>query len=74
VKFKITDVIRDRIYKLLESLYSYVGIVLVRKIEPWAIWLNRFWCLMINTTYGLMRLLVFMLVVHTMLRLLGLRQ
>jgi hypothetical protein len=41
---------------------------------PRAIWLNRFWCLMINTTYGPMCLLVFMFVVHMMLRLLGLRQ
>jgi hypothetical protein len=39
-----------------------------------AIWLNRVWCLMINTTCGLMCLLVFMFVVHRMLRLLGLRQ
>jgi hypothetical protein len=38
------------------------------------IWLNRFWCLMINITYGLMRLLVFVFVVHRMLKLLGPRQ
>jgi hypothetical protein len=31
---------------------------------PRAIWLNRFWCLMINITYGLMCLLVFVFVVH----------
>ena len=41
---------------------------------PRAIWLNRFWCLMINITCGLMCLLVFMFVVHRMLRLLGLRK
>jgi hypothetical protein len=41
---------------------------------PWVIWLNRFWCLMISITCGLMCLLVFMLVVHRMLRLFGLRQ
>jgi hypothetical protein len=41
---------------------------------PRVIWLNRFWCLMINITCGLMCLLVFMFVVHRMLRLLGLRQ
>jgi hypothetical protein len=35
---------------------------------PRAIWLNRFWCLMINTTCGLMCLLVFMFVVHRMLK------
>jgi hypothetical protein len=40
---------------------------------PWAICLNRFWCLMINITCGLMCLLVFMIVVHMMLKLLGLR-
>jgi hypothetical protein len=40
---------------------------------PRAIWLNRFWCLMINITCGLMCLLVFMLVVHRMLKLFGLR-
>jgi hypothetical protein len=38
---------------------------------PRAIWLNRFWCLMINMTYGLMCLLVFVLIVHKMLKLLG---
>jgi hypothetical protein len=40
---------------------------------PRAIWLNRFWCLMINITYGLMCLPMFMFVVHRMLKLLGLR-
>jgi hypothetical protein len=40
---------------------------------PRAIWLNRFWCLMINITCGLMCLLVFIFVVHRMLKLLGLR-
>jgi hypothetical protein len=40
---------------------------------PQAIWLNRFCCLMINITCGLMCLLVFMFVVHRMLKLLGLR-
>jgi hypothetical protein len=38
---------------------------------PWAIWLNRFWCLVINITCGLMCFLVFVFVVHTMLKLLG---
>jgi hypothetical protein len=38
---------------------------------PRAIWLNRFWCLMINITCGLMYLLVFVFVVHRMLKLLG---
>jgi Na+-driven multidrug efflux pump len=37
------------------------------------IWLNRFWCLMINITCGLMCLLVFVFVVHRMLKLLGQR-
>jgi hypothetical protein len=37
----------------------------------WAIWLNMFWCLMINITYGLMNLLMFVFVVHRMLKLLG---
>ena len=40
---------------------------------PQTIWLNRFWCLMINITCGLMCLLVFMFIVHRMLKLLGLR-
>jgi hypothetical protein len=44
-----------------------------KKNVPRAIWLNRFWCLMINTTCGLMCLLVFMFVVHRMLKLVGLR-
>jgi hypothetical protein len=41
---------------------------------PHVIWLNRFLCLMINTTCVLMCLLVFIFVVHRMLRLLRLRQ
>jgi hypothetical protein len=36
-----------------------------------AIWLNKFWCLMINITCGLICLLVFVFVVHRMLNLLG---
>jgi hypothetical protein len=35
---------------------------------PQAIWLKRFWCLMINITRELMCLLVFMFVVHMMLK------
>jgi hypothetical protein len=40
---------------------------------PRAIWLNRFWCLMINIICGLTCLLVFVFVfvVHKMLKLLG---
>jgi hypothetical protein len=34
--------------------------------RPRAIWLNRFWCLKINITCGLMYLLVFVFVVHKM--------
>jgi hypothetical protein len=33
---------------------------------PRAIWLKRFWCLMINITCGLMCLLVFVFIVHKM--------
>jgi FtsZ-binding cell division protein ZapB len=33
---------------------------------PRVIWLNRFWCLLINITYRLMCLLVFMIIVHRM--------
>jgi hypothetical protein len=39
--------------------------------RPRVIWLNRFWCLMINITFRLMCLLVFMFIVHIMLKLLG---
>jgi hypothetical protein len=35
---------------------------------PQAIWLNEFWCLMINTTCELMCLLVFMFIVQRMRR------
>jgi hypothetical protein len=41
---------------------------IVRKNGPRSIWLNEFWCLMINTTCELMCLLVFMFVVHRMRR------
>jgi hypothetical protein len=40
----------------------------VRKNGPRAIWLNEFWCLMINTTCELICLLVFMFIVHRMRR------
>jgi hypothetical protein len=45
--------------------------VFCKENGPRVIWLNRFWCLMINITCGLMCLLVFMIVVHRMLKLLG---
>jgi uncharacterized membrane protein len=35
---------------------------------PRAIWLIEFWCLMINTTCGLICLLVFIIIVHRMRR------
>jgi hypothetical protein len=41
---------------------------------PRAIWLNEFWCLMINIIRELMCLLVFVFVVHRMLELLALDQ
>jgi hypothetical protein len=41
--------------------------------RPRAIWLKRFWCLMINITCVVMSLLVFMFVVNRMLKWLGLR-
>jgi hypothetical protein len=37
---------------------------------PRGIWLNEFWCLMINTVRELMNFLVFVFVVHMMLKLL----
>jgi hypothetical protein len=40
---------------------------------PWAIWLIEFWCLMNNTIRELISFLVFMIVVHRMQDLLGLR-
>jgi hypothetical protein len=49
------------------------GCGLCKENKPQAIWINRFWCLMINIICGLMCLLVFMFVVHRMLKLLGLR-
>jgi hypothetical protein len=33
-----------------------------------AIWLKKIWCLMANITRGLMCLLVFMIIVHKMLK------
>jgi hypothetical protein len=33
---------------------------------PQAFWLIEFWCLMINTTCGLISLLVFIIIVHRM--------
>jgi hypothetical protein len=35
---------------------------------PQAFWLIEFWCLMINTTCGLICLLVFIIIVHRMQR------
>jgi hypothetical protein len=54
------------------KMVSFLHLVhLFKENGPQAIWLNRFWCLMINITYGLIYLLVFMIVVHRMLKLLG---
>jgi hypothetical protein len=39
---------------------------LCKENGPRAIWLNEFWCLMINTIRELMCLLMFMFVVHRM--------
>jgi hypothetical protein len=55
------------------NLFRELVLLPCKENEPWAIWLNRFWCLMINITYELMCLLVFMFVVHKMLKLLELR-
>jgi hypothetical protein len=54
--------------------HDYYILAYCKENGPPVIWLNRFSCLMINTTCGLMCLLVFMFVVHMMLRLLGLKQ
>jgi hypothetical protein len=53
-------------FNLTKSCYKENG--------PRAIWPNMFWCLKINITYGLMCLLVFMFVVHRMLKLPGLKE
>jgi hypothetical protein len=50
------------------TLAGVIGNYLCKKNGPRVIWLNRFWCLMINITYGLMCLLVFMIIVHRMLK------
>jgi hypothetical protein len=60
-------------------LFSCFGCVVInhqkggdcKENGPRAIWLNEFWCLMINTIRELLYLLVFMFVVHMMLELLG---
>jgi hypothetical protein len=44
---------------------------LCKENGPRAIWLNEFWCLMINIIRELMNCLVFVFVVHRMLKLLG---
>jgi hypothetical protein len=59
---------------LVVTSNSHFDGLLVTKYKengPKAIWLNRFWCLMINITCGLMCLLVFVFAVHRMLKLLG---
>jgi hypothetical protein len=57
----------------LSSLHLQLPDWVCKENGPRVIWLNRFWCLMINITSGLMCLLLFMFVVHRMLKLLGLR-
>jgi hypothetical protein len=43
-------------------------VVMCKENGPHAIWIKRFWCLMVNITCGLMSLLVFVFVVHRMQR------
>jgi hypothetical protein len=50
----------------LSHLYHYQ--ICCKENGPRAIWLIEFWCLMINTTCGLICLLVFIIIVHMMQR------
>jgi hypothetical protein len=50
------------------GLASKLGGGSCKENGPRVIWLKRFWFLMINITCGLMCLLVFMFVVHRMLK------
>jgi hypothetical protein len=54
-----------------EHALSKVEVRICKENGPQAIWLNKFWCLMINITCGPMCLLVFVFIVHRMLKLLG---
>jgi hypothetical protein len=47
---------------------SRMGRQACKENGPRAIWLIEFWCLMINTTCGLICLLVFIIIVHRMRR------
>jgi Ca2+/Na+ antiporter len=66
----------DCIFSFRCLLYLLVGCVVInhqkgrdcKENRPWVVWLNIFWCLMINIIYGLMYLLVFMIIVHMMLK------
>jgi hypothetical protein len=70
---------RLHIFNQLFVIFACFGCVVInhqkggdcKENGPRTIWLNRFWCLIINITCGLMCLLVFVLVVHRMLKLLG---
>jgi hypothetical protein len=67
-----TNVFTKLLHKFaLVSLNTLSAISLCKENGPRTIWLNRFWCLMINITCGLMCLLVFVFLVHRMLKLLG---
>jgi hypothetical protein len=74
-------ILASRLYIFIQMfvIFACFGCVVInyqkggdcKENRPRAIWLNRFWCLMINITCGLMCLLVFVFAVHRMLKLLG---
>jgi hypothetical protein len=57
-----------RLAVLIGSIHFVLHCSCCKENGPRAILLKRFWCLMINITYGLMCLLVFMFIVHKMQR------
>jgi hypothetical protein len=48
------------------DMLNLVPLINCKENGPRPIWLKRFWCLMINITYELKCLLVFMFIVHRM--------
>jgi hypothetical protein len=62
---------RSHVAQLVRALAFACAQCVCKENGPRAIWLSKFWCLMINTICGLTSFLVFIFIVHKMQEVLG---